>query len=112
MRFIGKIDYSGNANTFGNVIKVLPSDFMANEDPGATKNGCIEKLIALDVVLRIGKILEAYPDFDIKYTRSTDVFIPLKDRAKIANDFDKIFLPLRFGVLALFHERKLSIFDP
>ncbi len=37
MRFIGKIDYSGNANTFGNVIKVLPSDFMANEDPGATK---------------------------------------------------------------------------
>ena len=37
MRFIGKIDYSGNANTFGNVIKVLPSDFMANEDPGVTK---------------------------------------------------------------------------
>ena len=37
MRFIGKIDYSGNSNTFGKVIKVLPSDFMANEEPGVTK---------------------------------------------------------------------------
>ena len=37
MRFIGKIDYSSNTNTFGNTIKVLPSDFMANDDPGATK---------------------------------------------------------------------------
>ena len=57
-------------------------------DPGAQKNGCTEKLIALDVVLRIGKILEAYPEFNVKYTRTTDVFIPLKERAKIANDFE------------------------
>ena len=40
------------------------------------------------MVLRIGKILETYPEFDIKYTRTTDVFIPLVDRAKIANDFE------------------------
>ena len=58
------------------------------KDPGAHKNGCIEKEIALDVVLKIGKLLEKYPDFEIKYTRTTDVFIPLKDRAKIANDFE------------------------
>lgn len=68
--------------------KVVLDAGHGGKDPGATKNGCIEKIIALDVVLRIGKILEAYPDFDIKYTRSTDVFIPLKDRAKIANDFE------------------------
>ena len=37
MKFIGKIDYSSNTNTFGNTIKVLPSDFMANEEAGATK---------------------------------------------------------------------------
>jgi hypothetical protein len=37
MRFIGKIDYSSNTNTFGNTIKVLPSDFMANEEAGVTK---------------------------------------------------------------------------
>lgn len=57
-------------------------------DPGAMKNGCIEKEIALDVVLRIGKLLEKYPEFEIKYTRTTDVFIPLKERARIANDFE------------------------
>ncbi len=68
--------------------KVILDAGHGGKDPGAQKNGCVEKLIALDVVLRIGKILEAYPEFDIKYTRTSDVFIPLKDRAKIANDFE------------------------
>lgn len=68
--------------------KVILDAGHGGKDPGAQKNGCVEKVIALDVVLRIGKILEAYPEFDIKYTRTTDVFIPLKDRAKIANDFE------------------------
>jgi N-acetylmuramoyl-L-alanine amidase len=68
--------------------KVVLDAGHGGKDPGAAKNGCIEKHIALDVVLRIGKILEAYPEFDIKYTRTTDVFIPLVDRAKIANDFE------------------------
>lgn len=68
--------------------KVVLDAGHGGKDPGAQKNGCIEKLIALDVVLKIGKILETYPEFDIKYTRTTDVFIPLTDRAKIANDFE------------------------
>lgn len=68
--------------------KVVLDAGHGGNDPGAQKNGCTEKLIALDVVLRIGKILEAYPEFDIKYTRTTDVFIPLKERARIANDFE------------------------
>lgn len=57
-------------------------------DPGAMKNGCVEKEIALDVVLRIGAILEKYQDVKIKYTRDSDVFIPLKNRAKIANEYE------------------------
>jgi N-acetylmuramoyl-L-alanine amidase len=67
--------------------KVVLDAGHGGKDPGAQKNNCIEKHIALDVILRIGKILESYPEFDIKYTRTTDVFIPLTDRAKIANDF-------------------------
>lgn len=68
--------------------KVVLDAGHGGKDPGASKNGCIEKHIALDVVLKIGKILETYPEFDIKYTRTTDVFIPLQDRAKIANEFE------------------------
>lgn len=68
--------------------KVVLDAGHGGNDPGAQKNGCTEKHIALDVILRIGKILEAYPEFNVKYTRTTDVFIPLKDRAKIANDFE------------------------
>ncbi|MES2862736.1 MAG: N-acetylmuramoyl-L-alanine amidase [Bacteroidota bacterium] len=68
--------------------KVILDAGHGGKDPGAQKNGCVEKVIALDVVLRIGKILEAYPEFDVKYTRTTDIFIPLRERATIANDFE------------------------
>jgi N-acetylmuramoyl-L-alanine amidase len=57
------------------------------KDSGAKKNGCIEKEIALDVILQIGAILEKYPEFQILYSRKTDEFIPLRTRANNANDF-------------------------
>ncbi|MBC2845201.1 N-acetylmuramoyl-L-alanine amidase family protein [Winogradskyella flava] len=58
-------------------------------DPGRpTKNGYKEKDIALKIVLQIGKELEKNPDFKVIYTRKTDVFVTLKNRAKIANKAD------------------------
>jgi N-acetylmuramoyl-L-alanine amidase len=54
-------------------------------DYGAVYKGHIEKNIALSVVLKVGKILENQPDFDVNYTRKTDVFIDLIERANIAN---------------------------
>ncbi|MEY2868350.1 MAG: hypothetical protein RIR01_779, partial [Bacteroidota bacterium] len=54
-------------------------------DFGAAYNGHVEKHIALAVVLKVGKILEAYPKIDVIYTRKTDVFIDLVERANIAN---------------------------
>lgn len=54
-------------------------------DFGAAYNGHVEKNIALAVVLKVGRILEANPKIDVIYTRKTDVFIDLVERANIAN---------------------------
>lgn len=57
-------------------------------DFGAVYSGRIEKNIALAIVLKVGKILESYPKIDVIYTRKTDVFIDLVERANIANRAD------------------------
>lgn len=56
-------------------------------DPGAKGvGGSYEKYIALQVVLLLGKKIEtAFPDVKVIYTRKTDIFIPLHERASIAN---------------------------
>lgn len=57
-------------------------------DFGAVYKGHVEKKIALAVVLKVGKILEEQPNFEVNYTRKTDVFIGLIERANIANRVD------------------------
>lgn len=58
-------------------------------DPGRpTKLGYTEKAIALKLVLKIGKELEKNPSIKVIYTRKTDVFIKLRERARIANKAD------------------------
>jgi N-acetylmuramoyl-L-alanine amidase len=59
-----------------------------DHDYGAVYNGHIEKNIALAVVLKVGKILEKNPNVDVVYTRKTDAFIDLIERANIANRAD------------------------
>ena len=55
-------------------------------DSGNRGNGYYEKNIALDIILKTGKILEKQPNIKVIYTRKTDVFIPLNKRADIANN--------------------------
>ena len=57
-------------------------------DYGAVYHGHIEKNIALAVVLKVGKILEKNSGIEVIYTRKTDVFIDLIERANIANRAD------------------------
>ncbi len=54
-------------------------------DPGNLGNGYLEKNIALNIVLKIGKILETNPDIEVIYTRKDDTFIDLYVRGEIAN---------------------------
>ncbi len=49
-------------------------------------NGLMEKELVLDVALRLGALITKQLGAEVVYTRSTDVFIPLEERTKIAND--------------------------
>ncbi len=54
------------------------------KDYGAVYYGFIEKNIALNVALKVGKLLEK-EGVQVVYTRKTDVFIELDERCNIAN---------------------------
>jgi len=55
-------------------------------DPGNLGNGYLEKNIALNIVLRAGKVLEQHPDIKVVYTRKDDTFVDLYVRGEIANN--------------------------
>ncbi|MCK8481418.1 N-acetylmuramoyl-L-alanine amidase family protein [Psychroserpens algicola] len=57
-------------------------------DSGNVGNGYRESNIALNIVLQVGKELEKNKDIKVIYTRTKDVFVTLRGRAKIANDAD------------------------
>jgi N-acetylmuramoyl-L-alanine amidase len=57
-------------------------------DPGAIgPNGLYEKDVVLDIALKARDMIKKeYPQYDVILTRDKDVFIPLEERAKIANN--------------------------
>ena len=57
-------------------------------DSGNRGNGYYEKKIALNIALKIGKKLEKIKGFNVIYTRKSDVFVELIQRANIANKAD------------------------
>jgi len=54
-------------------------------DPGNLGNGYLEKKIALNIVLKVGEILEKNKDIKVIYTRKDDTFIDLYVRGEVAN---------------------------
>lgn len=65
--------------------KVVLDAGHGGKDYGAVYHGNIEKNIALQTVLKVGAILEKDPQIEVVYTRKSDVFIELQQRATIAN---------------------------
>ncbi|RKY47719.1 MAG: hypothetical protein DRP86_07350, partial [Candidatus Neomarinimicrobiota bacterium] len=65
-------------------------------DPGAIgADGTREKDIVLDITLRLGRMLERELGIHVIYTRKTDIFIPLHQRTKIANNANgKLFISI------------------
>ena len=59
------------------------------KDPGCHGGYAHEKDVCLSMALKLGKLInEKYPTITVKYTRETDVFVELIERANIANRAD------------------------
>ncbi|MBW4860673.1 MAG: N-acetylmuramoyl-L-alanine amidase, partial [Clostridiaceae bacterium] len=65
--------------------KVMLDPGHGGKDPGAQGNGLNEKDIVLSIALKTGEILKKH-NIDVKYSRTTDVFVELADRASMANN--------------------------
>jgi N-acetylmuramoyl-L-alanine amidase len=75
----------GQANK-GQLKTVVIDPGHGGNDPGTVVAGVMEKDVVLSIALRLGnKIKYEYPDIKVIYTRSKDIFIPLYERASIAN---------------------------
>jgi N-acetylmuramoyl-L-alanine amidase len=70
-----------------NLFKVVLDAGHGGEDPGAVnkKLGLKEKDIALDVCLKVEKILSKNDEIEVFLTRKSDFFIPVFQRTEIAN---------------------------
>ncbi len=67
------------------------------KDDGATGNGLVEKNLSLDVAQRVEKILKPF-NFPVILTRRDDIFVPLEERAAIANRLENaIFVSIHFN---------------
>ena len=69
------------------------------KDPGTMgPRGTKEKDIALDIVKRVGLLLEKNTKLKVIYTREEDIFIPLWKRTKVANESNgKVFLSIHLN---------------
>jgi len=75
------------AQESGKIQKVVIDAGHGGKDPGALGKNIKEKDIALSIALKTGNYIEKnFPDVEVIYTRKTDKFIELHERAKIANE--------------------------
>ncbi|MDN3493142.1 N-acetylmuramoyl-L-alanine amidase family protein [Winogradskyella bathintestinalis] len=86
--FISTLTSYSNLSAQADEFVVVLDAGHGGHDSGNVGNGHSEKNIALKVTLEVGKELTKNPDIKVIYTRKTDVFVELHERANIANKAD------------------------
>lgn len=79
------VGYSSVFSQNNNNFTIILDAGHGGKDPGNSYHGFLEKEIALKTTLKVGDFLEKEHDVKIIYTRTSDVFIELADRPKVAN---------------------------
>lgn len=69
-------------------IKIFIDPGHGGRDSGATGNGLLEKDLVLDIAKRVVNYLNQYDGVEIKMSRTTDKYLTLSQRTKMANDWD------------------------
>jgi len=74
------------------VVKIFIDPGHGGSDSGATGNGLLEKNLTLQISVMIRDMLSQYQNTEVKMSRTTDVFVPLKERTDSANEWGADFL--------------------
>ncbi len=90
------------AQSTGKFKKVVIDAGHGGKDPGAHGKFAKEKDVVLAVALKLGNYIEKYmPEVEVVYTRKKDVFVPLSERAQIANKADaNLFISIHANYIA------------
>ena len=97
--FIASINTSLLAQNRNFTVVIDPGH--GGRDPGALGSTSKEKDIVLSVALKLGKLIENnHPDVNVLYTRNKDLFVPLNQRASIANkEHANLFISIHCNAL-------------